>query len=457
MDGTESVRSGRSERSERSQAPSHRSHGSRHHHRHNNRDNNRDSVGRHSTHSGHSGYRNRSMDRDRHRERDRDRDDRSVTIKAPGNVSGDEMIPGTEEERIEVQILPQDDNWGDNTTAITGNTSETAFSVEDMHKFQKDMDVRVGFECTQYFGTIMAGILSMFGFVSPIIMVVLPKLGIDNWSTGVCLPDCEGLLISFAFKLLILLLGALALFFRRPKSTMPRVFVFRALVLFLVFVLTFAFWLFYGVRIFKEKMTDYKSIVMFAVSLVDALLFIHYLAVILLEIRQLQPQFTIKVVRSPDGESRNYNLGVLSIQRAAVWVLEQYYRDFHVYNQYLDNLPRSRSSKMTGFKFYNVDGVNPPAPGEPPQGRSRAVFAAAARRRDASHNDRFYEEQEYERRVRKRKARLIVASDEAFTHIKRMQEEQGGQNYQGSRFYWILDMESVDSFTSVYVVFKSLS
>ena len=57
--------------------------------------------------------------------------------------------------------------------------------------------------------------------------------------------------------------------------------------------------------------------------------------------------------------------------------------------------------------------------------RSRAIFAAAARRRDTSHNDRFYEEQEYERRVRKRKARLLVAAEEAFTHIKRLQDEQG--------------------------------
>lgn len=45
--------------------------------------------------------------------------------------------------------------------------------------------------------------------------------------------------------------------------------------------------------------------------------------------------------------------------------------------------------------------------------------------RDASHNDRFYEEQEYDRRVKKRRARLITAAEEAFTHIKRMQEESG--------------------------------
>ena len=60
-----------------------------------------------------------------------------------------------------------------------------------------------------------------------------------------------------------------------------------------------------------------------------------------------------------------------------------------------------------------------------PATRSRAIFAAAARRRDSSHNDRFYEEQDYERRVQKRRARLITAAEESFTHIKRLQEEQG--------------------------------
>ena len=68
---------------------------------------------------------------------------------------------------------------------------------------------------------------------------------------------------------------------------------------------------------------------------------------------------------------------------------------------------------------------------------SRAIFAAAARRRDASHNDRFYEQSEYERRVQKRKARLITAAEEAFTHIKRLQEEQG--NYVKSLLRLILE------------------
>ncbi|MBN3325692.1 VANG2 protein, partial [Atractosteus spatula] len=51
------------------------------------------------------------------------------------------------------------------------------------------------------------------------------------------------------------------------------------------------------------------------------------------------------------------------------------------------------------------------------------MIAAAARRRDNSHNEYYYEEAEMERRVRKRKARLVVAVEEAFTHIKRLQDE----------------------------------
>jgi len=190
--------------------------------------------------------------------------------------------------------------------------------------------------------------------------------------------------------------------------------------LFLVFILCFAFWLFYGVKIMQEKEASFYNIVQFASHLVDSLLFIHYIAVILLIIRQLQGQYVIHVVRSPDGESHSYSIGNLSIQRAAVWILEQYYKDFQVYNPYLENVIK-KSMKMSGLKFYDVDGNQP----SNNNARARAIMAAAGRRRDGSHNDRFYEEQEYDRRVRKRRSRLVTATEEAFTHIKRMQEESG--------------------------------
>lgn len=69
---------------------------------------------------------------------------------------------------------------------------------------------------------------------------------------------CVGLFIfncgSLVFKLFLVSIPT----FPQPRATMPRVFVFRAVVLFLVFVLTFAFWLFYGVRIVKEKQGTYE-------------------------------------------------------------------------------------------------------------------------------------------------------------------------------------------------------
>uniref|UniRef100_A0A8C9FCD5 VANGL planar cell polarity protein 2 n=1 Tax=Pavo cristatus TaxID=9049 RepID=A0A8C9FCD5_PAVCR len=110
-----------------------------------------------------------------------------------------------------------------------------------------------------------------------------------------------------------------------------------------------------------------------------------------------------------------------SIQRAAIWILENYYHDFPVYNPALLNLPKSvLSKKMSGFKVYSLGEENTT---NNSTGQSRAVIAAAARRRDNSHNEYYYEEAEHERRVRKRRARLVVAVEEAFTHIKRLQDE----------------------------------
>ena len=351
----ESVRSGRSDRSERS----HRSHHSQ-------------ASRAYRKHRQQSASRERSQNHRHEQDRDTetDRDDRSVTIKMPplhghqhrrnhhrgsmdqGSSCGPDL--GSEAgERIEVQILPQDDNWGETTTAITGNTSETGFSMEDMSRITKDIEESIGFNCARYVGSTLAGLMGLLAFVSPIVMVVLPKLGLHHWSPDTCGPECEGLFISFATKLLILLIGTWALFFRRPKATMPRIFVFRALILFLTFMITLAFWLFYGVRIYEKAEPNYHSIVLYAVSLVDALLFIHYLSLILLELRQLQPSYTIQVVRSPDGVSRTYNVGQLSIQRLAVWTLEQYYKDFDVYNPYLEHGLR-RAPKITGFKVRRV-------------------------------------------------------------------------------------------------------
>ncbi|KAM9830140.1 vang-like protein 1 [Syngnathus typhle] len=381
-----------------------------------------------SYHSGRSrgSHRHGERSRDRHKSRSKDsRSEKSVTINpAPAEpLLGDTAVRG---EPV------QDDTWGETTTAVTG-TSEHSLSQEDIVRITKDLEDSVGLDCRRYFTLTLAVILGLLVFLSPLAFMILPHL---LWPEKLqsCGTACEGLFISVAFKLLILLLAVWALFFRPARTSLPRLFVFRALLAVLVLLFVLAYWLFYSVRILDSQDEDYQGIVHYAVSLVDALLFIHYLAIVLLELRQLQPYFSVCVTRSTDGETRHYNLGQLSIQRAALAILEHYYCDFAIHNPALLTASKSRAAKhLAGLKVYNVDGDLPTAPAEGPgnnaaagmaHSQSRAIIAAAAHCRDSSHNELYYEEAEHDRRVRKRKARLVVAVEEAFTHVKHMKEEE---------------------------------
>lgn len=81
------------------------------------------------------------------------------------------------QEIIEVQILPQDENWGENTTAVTGNTSEQSVSMEDVSNWQGGGESGLGFACQRYMETSLSLILSLVAFFSPLAMVMMPKLG----------------------------------------------------------------------------------------------------------------------------------------------------------------------------------------------------------------------------------------------------------------------------------------
>ena len=238
---------------------------------------------------------------------------------------------------------------------MTANGSDLDYAMEDLSKWQIKPKASLGYKCAAYLGPATSMVLATLAFLSPILMVLLPKLGVFSIRHLECDVTCDGMLLSFSFKLLILLLGTWGVFFRRPRATLPRIFVFRAMVSLLILVFVVAFWLFYGVHLLEDRnKIEYKDIVQFALSLIDALLFVHYLALILLELRQLRVQYYVKVVRSPDGQSHTYTLGELSIQRAAVHILERYYADFPIYNPYLDVIPGSRTKK--GYKVYDVDG-----------------------------------------------------------------------------------------------------
>ncbi len=206
---------------------------------------------------------------------------------------------------------PQDDNWGETNTVVTG-TSVDSISNEDLTRISKDLEESSPLDCRRYLGQALGAVLGLLALVTPLAFLALPQL---LWRDTLepCGTPCEGLYISLAFKLLILLFATWALFLRPPRATLPRFFIFRCLLLALVFLFVASYWLFYGVRVLEPRETDYRGIVGYAASLVDALLFIQYLALVLLEVRHLQPAFCLKVVRTTDGASRFYNVGCLRL------------------------------------------------------------------------------------------------------------------------------------------------
>jgi vang-like len=258
--------------------------------------------------------------------------------------------------------------------------------------------------------------------------------------------------VTLSTRQVLLGIGIWAIFMRKPIASLPRIFLFRAIIIFLVFITLFSYWLFYIVQVTESiakaivdgtEAANYKTLVSYAINLIDTLLFIHYVAVILLEVRHLHPTYYVKVVRSPDGEARNYAIGNFSIQRASVWILQKYYADFKIYNPYLERIPISKQQRKaisSSFKVYDVDSTSIPSSQHQSQ---RAVLAANARRRDSSHNERFYEEHEYDRRVKKRRARLITAAEEAFTHIKRVHDQN--------------TLNTLDSYEAAASIFPSLA
>ncbi|XP_002121953.2 vang-like protein 2 isoform X1 [Ciona intestinalis] len=374
---------------------------------------------------GHKRHRSHERGSRRHRNRgsgneldDDYEGEKTVTIRTPP-MDGRHDSRATEG-TISVNI-PEDDNWGETNTFISGTTDVTQLSHESLAKLTKDIEASIGFRDCGYVGTIIFALIS---YLSPIAFVVMPKFLWDNSSPlSACGTSCKGTLISMSFKLLILLVASWAIFFRRQRTSMPKVFMFRSLIMVFVLLITLTYWLFYGIWILEQKEKDFQSIIEFSDSMTNCLLFVHYLSLVLLELRHLQTTFVLEVIRTTDGERRFYNIGDLSIQRCSVWVLEKYYCDFPVYNPALMRIP-SRNARMkhinNTFKVYDVDGK----PGNDTQGQNRAILAAVARRRDAGHNERYYEEAEYERRVRKRRARLVAATEDAFTHIRKASEHE---------------------------------
>lgn len=324
---------------------------------------------------------------------------------------------------IEVQVIPQDDNWGETATTITETATSYCPSFDgEYDTFDEKPKTRfaLGLNFQQVISILVSSLVGLLAVCSPIAFVLLP---IFSWGTKSCGSQCDGKFISLGVKVVVLLGGIWALYFRQRKAMLPRIQILKVSLMVLSATVIICFWLFYAFRIIEKREKNLSTILDYAISYTDSMLFLHYLSLVVLWMKHREKTFTVKVVRNTDGLSKYYNIGQLSLQRAAVHILEKYYRDFNEYNPYLERLPsRTKTKQFTGLKIYDVDGKGNNDPSNMAS-QTRAVLAATARRREGR-NDRFYEEAEFERRVRKRKARLVVAAEEAFGHIARITQEK---------------------------------
>ncbi|KAL5108453.1 Vang-like protein 1 [Taenia crassiceps] len=367
--------------------------------------------------------------------------------------------------------------WAENATAVTGATSETGLSADNMSRFgaryglfaslgvnsspnscvggaaaaliRTEIDNFPNHTCTRLFGFLIYFGLGFCSICSPILMVIFPYLPYIGWSTDKCDHTCEGHLIGMAVKLALLGLGTWILtaphcpILNGSRKVYPRVRLWRSLFLCLIFVILFAFWLFYSVRILQPRRRDYGSIVLFSNSLSDALLFLNFSGIALLEFQRLRSQYAVHVVRSPDGASKTYRLGEMSLQKAALEILQMYMVDFTVYTQPLSSSSSRRNKRGSAanhggdvghnasgggagggevggskYKFYDVDGrekngAQAPGGNQTSGGGGNGPSASA----------RVYDEMEAEKRVRKRRMRLLLAVEDAFAHATRMARE----------------------------------
>ena len=317
-----------------------------------------------------------------------------------------------------------DNNW-DKDTVITDATSNKSSSVENIplriqaaeHEYLDDyMGNQTPGCCDLCMKPAVQIIFVLFSLLTPVVFAILPKI---LWIDEECSLSCLGSVLNLAFRLAILFLALWAIFFRKSRATLPSINLWKTFLFVIVAIVISIAWVFYAIKILKAQVRDYDHILNFSLSICDCLIFIHYLAVVVLEIKHLKKEYIIKVVRNTDGESKFYSVGHMSLQHCAAWVVEKYYKDFPVYNPYLMSIPGAgkKGTSVPQFKLYNIDGNGGDAASV--MENSKAMIAASARNRDSGRNTRFYEEQDFDRRLRKRRARLIEAVEDAFMHIKR--------------------------------------
>ena len=232
------------------------------------------------------------------------------------------ILPAAElqDERIEVKILPQDDNWGETTTITCNGANEDTLTNNNdislhldehhLHPTNSYQHLPNPIDPSQTSIKLChwaVYVLCFIAFVSPVLFLTLPYalngpelISIDDYT----------LLLSIIFKLLLLLFGTFLLFYRRRNTThYPRIHLPKIFLTILLITILFTYWLYYIFQLLLPTDRNYEQIFSMTSTYEDLLLLYLLLTVLIFEVKWLYPKWIVKVVRSPDGLTRQYTIG----------------------------------------------------------------------------------------------------------------------------------------------------
>lgn len=226
----------------------------------------------------------------------------------------DNLTPiSSQDERIEVKILPQDDNWGETTTNTcnAGNDdtlttiNETNLQINNpIEHLPKNIHPRTRSILIYHF---ILYFLCLVAFLTPILFLTLPYT--LNRSDLILINDYT-LLLTILFKLLLLFVGTLFLLYRRRNTIyLPRIHLYQIFFLVLLISILLTYWFYYIFKILQPINIHYEYIFSITSTYEDLLLFLLFITTLTLEIKWLYPKWIVKIVRSPDGQTRQYTIG----------------------------------------------------------------------------------------------------------------------------------------------------
>ena len=252
------------------------------------------------------------------------------------------IVPPGSEETEHINMFPRGQavGQGEPTYNVSSTSDYNTISVTEPSEQSSDQQALIRDKLPVSLARVrrrlegwLSSALFLLTVTSPLVMISLPNMDLVpiKLSQLQCGVGCEGMKISIIFKLILLSLSCWALLCRSWGGSLPRVRLIRTGLLCLLVLMLTLFWTVYSLHLTQQNRASlqYESLVWLASSLVTCLLYLNYLALLLLLLTPgLNSGLVVHVIRAEDGASRYFNLGSVSLQEAAREVVRDYYRSF---------------------------------------------------------------------------------------------------------------------------------